>query len=195
MFLPRSSTKPLRSSYQFSSKRSPNSTSEQEIYPFTLFCLYSDTLPLKSATLLSLVWISVISVTIFVPKIPFLWKNNNGVLFLLVWKLFFTFVKNTDIILTPGIGSLFSNISSLLRFSIQISMSVFWPSNLPSSYINILVRDFLMKIFWLINKIGQDVKIALNNIENLKPNLASQILKRMDEMDQQMAQNQVRTLQ
>jgi len=52
-----------------------------------------------------------------------------------------------------------------------------------------------MKIFWLINKIGQDVKIALNNIENLKPNLASQILKRMDEMDQQMAQNQVRTLQ
>ena len=49
---------------------------------------------------------------------------------------------------------------------------------------------FLFHFFYLIFQ-GQDVKIALNNIENLKPNLSNQILKRMDEIDLQLVHNQV----
>ncbi len=42
--------------------------------------------------------------------------------------------------------------------------------------------------------LGQEVKLAVSGISNLKPNLMSQIMKRMDEIDVQLTQNQVKKI-
>ena len=82
-------------------------------------------------------------------------------------------------------------------FQYLVTPSLFHPSldvRLIAVELVVALYQYLGLILTINNinyRIGQEVKTAVNNIDNLKPNLMSQILKRMDEIDQQQAENEV----
>jgi len=80
-------------------------------------------------------------------------------------------------LITP---SLFHSNLDVRLLAIELTVTLY-------QYLGFIFNLILINFF-----IGQDVKVALSNIDNLKPNLSNQILKRMDEIDLQLAHNQVK---